>query len=237
MLHPIPRVIHQTWRTGEVEPPFRKTWQASWSRHHPAWTYRFWTDADLAAFVATEFPDFLACYIAYDQAIKRVDAARYLILKRLGGVFVDLDFVCLRPLDPLLSGHALVFGSQHPGDWQGTRDHVCNAFMASSPGHSFWQGIETDLLASAQQAEVVVATGPNFLTARASRADLQGTAVRPTVWPHHVLYPLTWNYPALAVFRNLDSDALAERFTDSAAVSLWTGVWRRKVANRGADNG
>ncbi len=223
----IPKVIHQTWKTPEVEPPFRRAWQASWREHHPAWTQRFWTDGDLDAFVAAEFPAFLPVYRGYDRTIKRVDAARYLILQRLGGVFVDLDFVCLRPLEPLLDAPSLVIGRQHPGPWEGTPDHLCNAFMAACPGHPFWTGIEADLAAAAGVAEPVSATGPNFLTARATRL-LPGlpSGEHPTVPPHGVLYPVSWNYPGLGVLRNLSLSELADRFTTATAITLWTGVWR-----------
>ncbi|KAJ3896091.1 hypothetical protein GG344DRAFT_72572 [Lentinula edodes] len=38
----------------------------------------------------------------YKYAIQRADAIRYFVLHHYGGVYLDLDVGCLRPLDPLL---------------------------------------------------------------------------------------------------------------------------------------
>ena len=58
------------------------------------------TDADNRAFIAREFPKYLGLYDGYDTHIKRVDAVRYFLLYRYGGVYMDLDMTCLR-LRPL----------------------------------------------------------------------------------------------------------------------------------------
>lgn len=44
------------------------------------------TDADNRAFIAREFPEYLGLYDGYDTHIKRVDAVRYFLLYRYGGV-------------------------------------------------------------------------------------------------------------------------------------------------------
>jgi mannosyltransferase OCH1-like enzyme len=55
-------------------------------------------------------------YEEYDQAIKRVGAVRYFIMHCHGGVYVDLDFEALRPLDSLLAEEELVLGCPVP-EW------------------------------------------------------------------------------------------------------------------------
>ena len=97
----IPRLIHQTWKDERV-PQRWQAFQASWRRHHPRWSYRLWTDEDCRELVARHAPWFLTIYDAYREPIMRVDAFRYLVMQRLGGVYVDLDFECLRPVDALL---------------------------------------------------------------------------------------------------------------------------------------
>jgi hypothetical protein len=224
-LHLIPRIVHQTWKTTEVGPPFRAEWIRSWQEMNPGWQYRLWTDADLEAFVDREFPDFAPIYRSYDVPIKKVDAARYLILKRLGGVFVDLDFMCLQPLESALQGQRLVFGAQHPGTWVESNDHVCNAFMASVPGHPFWNGVEVDL-AARYDMPILEAAGPNFLTQRASNSfffleecDL------PTVLPRETLYPVPWNHPLRMELRTMNADELRARYPQALAITFWTAVW------------
>ena len=130
---PIPRIIHQTWKTEDVPDRWRP-YQASWRRAHPDWEYRLWTDAANRDLIARLYPWFLPTYDAFPREIQRVDAAKYFILYTCGGVYADLDCECVKPLDPLLAcGGAVV---------SRTRDGVIDcAILASSPRHPFWQTV------------------------------------------------------------------------------------------------
>lgn len=61
-----------------------------------------WTDASSREFIAEHYPWFLDSFDDYSYPIQRADAIRYFVLHHHGGVYVDLDVGCLRPLDPLL---------------------------------------------------------------------------------------------------------------------------------------
>ncbi len=53
-----------------------------------------------------------------------------------GGVYVDLDFESIRPMDSYLEGKKLILGRMGNNTFI---DHsLPNAFMASIPGHPFW---------------------------------------------------------------------------------------------------
>src|SRR6185503_9275839 len=98
----IPKVIHQTWKTPDVPPQWRD-YARTWQDLHPAWQYHLWTDEANRAFVAEHYPRLLPAFDAYPYAIQRADAVRYCLLHRYGGVYIDLDIECLRPIDPLIS--------------------------------------------------------------------------------------------------------------------------------------
>ena len=66
--------------------------------------YCHWTDAELDAFVADEFPWFLSTFRAYPYVIQRCDAARYLLLYYYGGTYADLDVVSLAPMSVIFAG-------------------------------------------------------------------------------------------------------------------------------------
>ena len=92
-----PLYVHQTWKTCEL--PFA---QAKWRercRHVLPNTTRFflWTDAHLRDLIAAEYPLHQGVYDSYDTHIKRVDASRLFVLFRFGGLYMDLDFTCIRP--------------------------------------------------------------------------------------------------------------------------------------------
>lgn len=223
----IPRIIHQTWKAREIGPPFREEWCAIWRDKNPGWDYRLWTDEDLEEFVQVEYPWFLKTFLCYDAHIKRVDAARYLILNRLGGVYADMDFICLKPLAPLLDGRSLVFASQyenvtaHRGDW------VCNAWMASAPGHPFWKGIEENL-ESVKAIGVLDATGPFMLSKRVLACrDTLAVDDQPVILPSARIHPVEWHEAGkVRRLRTLTPEEIGVEYPDAYALTVWTGSWR-----------
>ncbi|HET6400431.1 MAG TPA: glycosyltransferase [Candidatus Kapabacteria bacterium] len=167
----IPKIIHQTWKTSEVPPQLAHDF-FSWQKHHPEWTFIGWDDASLAMFVETEFPQYLDLYRSYKHQIERVHMARYLILKKQGGVFVDLDMECLKPIEPLLADWTLVVGfepfshAEHPASTRrGMSKIVGTGFITSVPEHPFWEHLLEQLPLSRHHYDPLETTGPIFLTA------------------------------------------------------------------------
>ena len=132
----VPKLLHQTWKSCTL--PWRQAfWREECRRVLPGdWTLLLHTDEDNRAFMAREFPDYLGLYDGYELSIQRVDAVRYFYLYRYGGVYMDLDFTCLRPLEELpLTAGRVSLGFQH-GSIQ-TTESVANAFMVAPPRHPF----------------------------------------------------------------------------------------------------
>ena len=161
----IPRVIHQTWKDRDVPERFLAA-QRSWQETHPDWEYRFWTDVDLAVLVRERAPELVPLYERYPEAIQRVDAARYVILREFGGVYADLDLVCLRPIDALLDAEVVLPRTTPFG--------VSNQFMLSVKGHSLFCHAVASLprayakwgRAWPRHVRVLTTAGPLFLTGR-----------------------------------------------------------------------
>ena len=90
----------------------------TWREHHPEWEMPLWTDDNL--------PE-LAHPGAFERGrhhAERADVLRYEVLRQFGGVYVDTDVECLRPIDPLLEGVQAFVAYQRPGE-------VCNAVMGA----------------------------------------------------------------------------------------------------------
>lgn len=134
----IPKIIHQTWKDKNV-PPYFRSLVNSWKVHHPEWHYILWTDKMNLDFIRRNFPNYLEQYNSYKFNIQRVDAVRYLILFKLGGIFVDLDFECFHNIQPLLYNTDCLFGKE--SDVQcllhDKKLIISNAFMASIPKAGF----------------------------------------------------------------------------------------------------
>jgi hypothetical protein len=224
----IPRILHQTWKDAEVPERWRAL-AAGWRARHPDWAYRLWTDADLRRLVADHYPELLSTFEAYDHEICRVDTARYLLLHRHGGVYVDLDFECLRPIGPLLEGHRLVLGEEPASHLELTivRRHlspprriVCNAFAASAPGHPFWMHLAQELRSHAGADDPLDATGPFRLTAAVEGWE-GPDPVR--VEPATRLYPLDKHEVADGALDRPDTRGRLAR--EAYAVHHWAGSW------------
>ena len=133
-------IIHQTWKNSSL-PPFFDGLAETWKMYHPTWEYILWTDEMNRDFIKEHYPFFLEKYDQYPQNIQRVDAFRYCVLSKMGGVYVDLDFECLENMECLFENQACVIGKEpllHAQRF--SREMIlCNAFMACSQGNSFME--------------------------------------------------------------------------------------------------
>ncbi|MER6997716.1 glycosyltransferase [Streptomyces sp. NPDC000410] len=215
-------MIHQTWKDTDVPREWRK-WADSWRLHNPGWGYRLWTDADNRAFLQEHYPWFLPVYDGYPEAIMRADAIRYFLLDHFGGLYVDLDFECLRPVAGILDGNELVLGCEPEAHTRlllarqrGFGRIVGNAFMASRPGHPFWAHVHRQLVSAHKLPGTLDVTGPFFLTRAIDGAPDPDSI---TVLGPEVLYPEVSPY-ATELFGPQEAD-----YDRAHAVHHWSGSW------------
>jgi len=164
----IPKIIHQTWKTEKLPVPAEMP--QSWRRLNPDWDYRFWTDAMLADFVNSTYPELWPLYKAAPKPVMRADIARYLLLHHFGGIYADIDTTCKAPLSPLASETRVILSEEPSEHWgthatpRGLPYMIFNGTMASPKGHPFWQHVIKTLKASEHAKEVLESTGPLMLT-------------------------------------------------------------------------
>jgi len=230
---PIPKILHQTWKNATL-PPDLVTLQRTWQSHHPDWTYYLWTDVDNREFLRRHYPWFLPIYDSYPEPIMRVDAVRCFILYHFGGVYVDLDFECLRPMEPLLADQQVVFGLEPPAHLElhfpkerGLQQIVCNAWMASVPGHPFWEHLFKQLIAYHRAPGPLDATGP-FLLTRAYQSYPHQERIR--IVPSDLLYPVSSQKP----WPELTPEAQTRIAQTAYGIHNWRGNWWRGAAVRQA---
>jgi len=119
----IPRTIHQIWIGPDPLPDDQIPWIESWKRHHPKWEYRLWTEENLP-----EDPIRPEILERLRAPVERADILRLEILNRFGGVYLDTDLECLRPLDDVLGDKEFVGVCHKPG-------RITNTAIASVAGH------------------------------------------------------------------------------------------------------
>jgi len=159
------KIIHQTWKTKNIPAKYAQ-FAETVKRNNPDYEYRLWTDHDNRRLIEDLYPWFLSTYDSYAHGIERVDAVRYFILYTYGGVYIDLDMECLKPIDSLFREGELFF-SLEAGPLI-RNQVVSNAFMAANKGNLFFHHIITHLESFKTQdityRDVFNNTGPDMVS-------------------------------------------------------------------------
>lgn len=210
----IPRTIHQIW-IGSPLPEHLAQYMATWIEHHPTWAHLLWDEAAIDA-----LPMLNSNRALYDRAGEitssvgqlRADIVRYEILHQLGGVYVDADFECRKPLDPLLDEHVEQAGAF--AAWEVDGRWINNAIMGARPAHPLLGRLIAGLGANVSHVQRVEPgarpnklSGPQYLT----RIHREHRQVPLTIFDSALFYPYLWN----------ELDRQGEAFPDAYAVHHW----------------
>lgn len=133
--HPVPRVIHQIW-IGGPPPAACGAWSGYAARH--GWGYRLWDEAALDAAAITVDPLWTMMRKAGDLP-GAVDIARYHLLAREGGLYLDCDWYPARagmPPEAVFPAQGLsVIAEPAPRLVAGDSLLLSNALIAAPAGH------------------------------------------------------------------------------------------------------
>ena len=209
----IPRVIHQIWLGGE--PPEEVSgWLQTWRAHHPGWEHRVWNDGDLPILQNQSLFDAAPSYAM------KADILRLELLLRWGGVYVDADYECHRPIDDLVDGVPLVLLSEGP--------ILTNSFIAATSGHPLIQTLVEGLAkvepldVAAGCPSVLSTSGPKFLTRTLSGCGWMGPTEMRILPPDYFLVPQSRE-------RDVQQWAATRRYATHHALKTWG---RRTLGSR-----
>ena len=188
-----PRVIHRIWIGSEIPPRLDEWWQ-TWQGWNPEWECRTWRDADVAGLVGT-----LGLSAPYEWAgrpVLQADLGRLAILWIHGGMYVDADTECLKPIEGLVrgweyAGHRMVMASE---PLRNGNLLVSNAIAFATPRHEAVKWMLTEAVRRLSHAQ------------RYSRSPNPMWATGPRIWAaasksfsdsvhlcHHSLFmPFVW---------------------------------------------
>lgn len=96
----IPARIIQTWKTRQVPARHRRCQEAIRTLC-PEFEARLFTDAEMAEFVRTHYPEYIETFEALPSIISKTDLFRILAVHQLGGFYLDLDVQLIRSIAPL----------------------------------------------------------------------------------------------------------------------------------------
>ena len=90
-------------------------------------------------FICDYYPQYRDTYQSFQYDVQRWDAIRYLILNKMGGLYIDFDSECMRPHDELFHGKTCCF-SMEPENHRlrfNKTVYFSNALIACIPEHPF----------------------------------------------------------------------------------------------------
>jgi mannosyltransferase OCH1-like enzyme len=74
----------------------------NWKKLNPDWKITLWNGPMIHALIlSSNNPDLIKLYLSYSPFICKVDLAKLVILGVFGGLYLDMDYYCQRPIDYL----------------------------------------------------------------------------------------------------------------------------------------
>lgn len=214
----IPKIIHQIWIGGPLPDKYLSL-QKSWQDKNPDWEYRLWTDADLPSFPFTNRSRFEKAVNVGEKA----DILRYEVLNQFGGLYVDTDFECLAPFDPLHQVCDFYVGLEAAltNDCEAA---IGNALIGSVPNHPI---IQYCLKRIAQKQpgrngdEVQDISGPGCLKRAFFKCCKKGS-YRNIAFPYTFFYPIPSHHRDGLLGKVAKNDWLEP---ESLGVHYWDTSW------------
>jgi mannosyltransferase OCH1-like enzyme len=242
----IPHIIHHIWLGSDLPQEYEGYYQ-SWHTQHPDWIFIFWTDNaanyDKGQEVIRSF-DVLAqklqgivpmqrqivvdvnalCFenrALFDDTPyygERSDILKWEIVERFGGVYVDTDFECLKPLDLLHHMYDLYTGIQ-PLDTSFPGQLGAGIF-AATPHHPVMKACVDTLAEGTHKALIIDRSGPLHFT----RVFFEHAGKETT----DVALPASYFYPCAYEQRGMPAQQWQR--PESFAVHHWAGSWIKPEA-------
>ncbi|VHO02144.1 TcdA/TcdB catalytic glycosyltransferase domain-containing protein [Candidatus Rhabdochlamydia sp. T3358] len=219
----IPLIVHQIWLGGQVPEKYGE-WMKSWV-NLMGWEYKLWTDDDVKEMV-------LYNRKLYDQSSnygEKSDILRLEILWEYGGLYVDVDYECIKPeiFDGLHKSFDFYIGFE-PIEHGLIYDmyKTCNALVGAAPGHplilDFMEHMNENVI-KYQYQTAVEKTGPDYL----SRVIFAYEQNNINYQYRNMYLPCTFFYPFSAPEIKVLSqqELLSQLPLETAAIHYWTGSW------------
>jgi hypothetical protein len=205
----IPKVIHRIWVGGPM-PAHYERFAQRWAELHPGWNMKLWGDDDFGWLENQDLFDNADKFVPADAVGQfRSDVARYEILSRFGGVYVDCDVEPQKPLDPLVDVRSFA-------GWEEQGTFVGNTVLGSEPNSPAMQQmirvIPEMAKANAGRAATWI-SGPRVLT----RVYNENEDVRDTL----TVYPQGYFFPYSYSDLRRGEDPARRKYPDAYVIHHW----------------
>lgn len=126
----IPKIIHQIWLGKSPMPKNYQYFLETWRQNHPDWEIKVWNQEDI---LKENFPNIDLFFLARSYA-EQADIARYEIIYRYGGLYVDADIECFTNFDELHHKYDFYINMEPPA-LNKKQVTIANNMIAAVPNH------------------------------------------------------------------------------------------------------
>jgi len=228
----IPKIIHQTWRDSTLPVLFKKIKEQNKILNED-FEFKLWSHSpgppEIDEFIKREYPDIYEIFDKTKFGVQRADIARIAILYHYGGVYFDLDIMCLKSLNKLIEFNTdNVYVALEPAEQTkkvfNKENLLCNAFIVAPPKHPLFKEA-LDLIKELHKRHgdaiynIFNAFGADLVAKAMQRDDIFNTV---KFINRKLLYPI--NDPKLVDLPSTHEDARMIRqgdFGDSYTVHYW----------------
>lgn len=183
-----PKVFHFIWYQGIENIPYNRYFYLfSYIFNNPDFKFYLWDQKSMENLADIQITEYKDKYYSMDSMIKKIDVIRPMILLYMGGIYSDLDTICLNNLVSVLDNeeakkYNIILSYEFFGSMPNTtplmqkelldnfgKDDIIplfssygyitinNSFLISKPGNQYWK----DILDNSQNRNnVMISAGP-----------------------------------------------------------------------------
>jgi Glycosyltransferase sugar-binding region containing DXD motif len=115
-------------KTNAVPAKMRE-WADTWINLNPEYRYNFVDDDGIEMFIRSSFPDYFQAFEKLKHGASKADLWRYLVMFKHGGIYADVDCICVNPLKEWVDPDAAYVTQL------GVNKDVCQWLIISIPGN------------------------------------------------------------------------------------------------------
>lgn len=142
---------------------------------HPSWNITLWDEDSALLFLEEHLPECVRAYQSFRHNVQRADFLRLALVYVLGGFYMDMDMLPLRPLDDLadcslvLAEEMTISEATQEELHLKYRVRIANYMFGGKAEHPFLRSVMNAMASRASvkvssQQEVLDITGPGLLT-------------------------------------------------------------------------
>ncbi len=217
----IPHLIHLIWLGS---PPTRRVNLAveSWKKYHPDWDIKLWTDQEIENF-SWSTPHSQSFFEKSISWAEKSDILRCELLYQYGGIYSDIDAVCLNSFEDLVS-NGLTFFACYEGNCiaEFVNPRIGTAILGAAKNSSVMKRSMDYSIPSDEAGDLILCerSGPGPVTKACNETLLFQGEENILILPSSYFYPMPW------VARSATVNKFIEFIQpETLAIHLWEGTW------------